>query len=152
MVDGRRSNNDERRIMSVKKLERNFFQRLFGICATQRPTGKEGWKKEIGKVTVDLKAMTELKSKGAAVRLDGKGLEAPLLLVHGEDGAFHAFENRCTHGKRALDPVPGTETVQCCSIGTSTFNYDGTLVEGPAKGALTVYRVEQADDFLTIIL
>lgn len=136
--------------MSVQKLNRNIFQRLFGVCVTKKPAKKDGWKAENGRITIDLKAMPELRNRGSAIRLDGKGFEAPLLLVHGDDGEFHAFENRCTHGKRALDPVPGTETVQCCSVGTSTFDYDGILIEGPAKGPLHVYKVEHAGDVLSI--
>lgn len=136
--------------MSIQKLDRNFFQRLFGICATRRPSRKDGWKATEGKVTVDLRMMPELSSKGSAVRIEGNGLEVPLLVVHGDDGMYHAFENRCTHGKRTLDPVPGTKTVQCCSIGTSTFNYDGTPIEGPAKGPLRVYEVDHTAEALSI--
>ena len=142
--------NHDNKIMSVQKLDRNIFQRLFGICATKRPAKKDGWRADDGRITVDLKAIPELSTKGTAVRIDGKELGAPLLLVHGDDGVFHAFENRCTHGKRALDPVPGTETIQCCSVGTSTFNYDGALIEGPAKGPLQVYNVEHTGDALII--
>ncbi len=136
--------------MSVQKLDRNIFQRLFGVCSTRRPSEKGGWTASAGKITLDLGAMPELKSKGSAIRLEGQGLKDPVLLVHGDDATYRAFKNRCTHGKRALDPVPGTNTVQCCSVGTSTFSYDGSLVEGPAKGPLTVYRVDQDGDFLTI--
>lgn len=136
--------------MTVQKLERNIFQRLFGLCSTRKPSEKGGWITSAGKIIVELGAMPELKSKGAAVRLEGKGLKDPVLLVHGDDAAYHAFKNRCTHGKRAIDPVPGTETIQCCSVGTSTFSYDGSLIEGPAKGPLTVYRVDQDGDVLTI--
>ncbi len=35
-------------------------------------------------------------------------------------------------------------------VGTSTFNYDGSLIEGPAKGPLRVFKVEHAGDVLTI--
>ncbi len=138
--------------MSIQKLDRNFFQRLLGIPATRRPARKDGWKIMEGKIIVDLNAMPELNTKGSAVRLDGKGLEVPVLVVHGDDGEYRAFKNRCTHGKRGLDPVPGTKTVQCCSVGTSTFGYDGTLIEGPAKGPLTVYPADRAGDTLRITL
>ena len=56
--------------MSVQKLDRIFFQRLSGICATKKPAGKNGWKAENGKITVDLSAMPELGSRGTAVRLE----------------------------------------------------------------------------------
>ncbi|MBF0587261.1 Rieske 2Fe-2S domain-containing protein [Prosthecochloris sp. N3] len=136
--------------MSVKKLERNFFQRLLGLCATPKPSGEGSWKLQDGLVEVDLSKTPELQSPGGAVRLQGGGLEAPVLVINGSDGEFHAFRNVCTHGKRALDPVPGTATVQCCSVGASTFSYDGELIEGPAKGPLTVYRVEQESQRLKI--
>ncbi|PWW81026.1 (2Fe-2S)-binding protein [Prosthecochloris marina] len=138
--------------MSVKKLDRNFFQRLFGICATPKPQQEQSWKKVDEKITIDLNMMPELGSKGSAIRIEGKGVDIPVLVVHGDDGEYHAFENRCTHGKRALDPVPGTKTVQCCSIGTSTFNYDGTLVEGPGKGPLKVYEVSRMGETLSIVV
>ena len=63
--------NHDYTIMSVQKLDRNFFQRLFGICATKKPAGKNGWKAGNGKITVDLSAMPELSSRGTAVRLEG---------------------------------------------------------------------------------
>lgn len=138
--------------MSVIKLERNFFQRLLGLPATHKPVSPDCWSLQNGTVMVDLSKVKELAKAGSAVRLDGKGLEHSLLVVHGDDGRFHALKNVCTHGKRQLDPVPGTSTVQCCSIGASTFSYDGKLIEGPAKGPLTVYRVEEADKTLKIAL
>lgn len=138
--------------MTVKKLDRNFFQRLLGLCVTRKPAKQDSWKFEDGKLTVDLQAMPELSPKGSAVRLEGGGLAEPVLLVHGDDGGFHAFRNRCTHGKRALDPVPGAGTVQCCSVGTSTFDYSGKLIEGPAKGPLTVYGVDKQGETLLITL
>ncbi len=128
--------------MSVKKLERNFVQRLFGVCATAKPAVKDCWNLDNGKVTIDLAKAGELRRRGGAIRLAGNGLDVPLLVVYGNDGKYHAFKNACTHGNRSLDPVPGTDTVQCCSIGTSTFSYDGSLIEGPAKGSLTVFPAE----------
>ncbi|MDP8306565.1 MAG: Rieske (2Fe-2S) protein [Candidatus Chlorobium antarcticum] len=138
--------------MSVTKLKRNFFQRLLGRPATNKPVSADCWSLQDGTVTVDLSKAQELDKAGTAVCLDGKGLESSLLVVHGDDGRFHALKNVCTHGKRQLDPVPGTGTVQCCSIGTSTFSYDGKLIEGPAKGPLSVYRVEEGDGTLKISL
>ncbi|ANT64390.1 MULTISPECIES: Rieske 2Fe-2S domain-containing protein [Prosthecochloris] len=128
--------------MTVKKLDRNFLQRLLGIPATSKPQDAGCWAFRDGIVSLDLAKAGELSAPGGAMRLDGKGLPYPLLVAKSKDGKLHAFKNVCTHGKRALDPVPGTDTVQCCSIGTSTFRYDGTLVEGPAKGPLKVHDVK----------
>lgn len=127
--------------MTVKKLDRNFLQRLLGMPATSKPRDTGCWSFDGGVVSLDLSKAPELGDAYGAMRLEGKGLPYPLLITRGSDGSFHAIRNVCTHGKRALDPVPGTDTVQCCSIGTSTFRYDGTLVEGPAKGPLNVHDV-----------
>jgi nitrite reductase/ring-hydroxylating ferredoxin subunit len=139
-------------IMSVKKLERNFLQRLFGISATKKPSDTGCWRVSGKRIELDLSKCPELTVTGGSVRLDGGGLETSVLVVQDAEGRYHAFKNVCTHGKRALDPVPGTSTVQCCSIGTSTFDYDGKLLEGPAKGPLTVYRVEQEGNILGITM
>ena len=44
-------------------------------------------------------------------------LAVQVLIVHGEDGEYHALENKCTHAGRRLDPLPGRPEVECCSIG-----------------------------------
>jgi nitrite reductase/ring-hydroxylating ferredoxin subunit len=45
-------------------------------------------------------------------------------------GGYRAFENKCAHAGRKLDPVPGTETVQCCSMGQLTYDYQGNVISG----------------------
>ena len=70
--------------------------------------------------------------------------------MHGEDGEYYAFKNRCTHAKRRLDPVSGTPNVQCCSVGKSTFEYDGKVVSGSAKKNLTIYSITVEDGKLVI--
>lgn len=61
-------------------------------------------------------------------------------MLHGEDGGFRAFHNRCTRpGRRRVDPVPGTRTIQCCSVNKPTYSYDGAKVRGTAPGPLTAY-------------
>lgn len=40
---------------------------------------------------------------------------------------------------RRIDPVPGTETVQCCSATCATFNQKGEIVEGSTKKALKTH-------------
>jgi nitrite reductase/ring-hydroxylating ferredoxin subunit len=66
-----------------------------------------------------------------------------VLVVHGEDGQYHAFPNRCTHsGHRRIDPVPGEDKIRCCSVGKSTFEYSGQTVSGSAKEPLEPLTLE----------
>lgn len=137
--------------MEVKFLKRSFFQRIFGIPATGQPADAAAWSYADGRVTVELNRVPELAAPGGAVRLEGRGLPQRVLLFRGEDGAFHAFHNRCTHlGHRRLDPVPGTATVQCCSVNKSTYDLEGRKVHGPAPRPITPYPVETDGERLVI--
>jgi nitrite reductase/ring-hydroxylating ferredoxin subunit len=122
-------------------LPRSFFQRLIGRCATREPIDESCWTVSEGYVVVDLGRAEELASVGSAIRLEGKELKRRVLVLRGDDGDFYAFENYCTHGRRRLDPVPGAGTLQCCSLGKSTFDYSGKLLKGSAKRDLQTLSV-----------
>lgn len=135
--------------MTVKFLKRNFLQRVFGIPATSKPQSSDCWHFLNGKLIVDLKKAPELQRPGGAMRLEGGNLPERILVLHGEDGSFHVFQNRCTHiGHRRLDPVPGTNTVQCCSVNKSTYDFQGTKVHGPAPRPVVSYPVDRDGDKL----
>jgi nitrite reductase/ring-hydroxylating ferredoxin subunit len=134
----------------VKFLERGFFQRLFGNCATPEPKDGGCWSYSGGRVSIKMRQTPELAGRGGAVRLEGKGIPKRVLVVHGDDGQYHAFSNTCTHAGRRLDPVPGTCTVQCCSVGKSTFDYAGKVLYGPAGGPVKPFPMEVAGDTLIV--
>lgn len=137
--------------MEIKFLKRNFFQRLLGIPATAKPVDDTCWQYGSGKLTIDLTRTSELKAPGGALRCEGKQLPLRVLVVHGEDGQYRAYHNRCTHlGHRRLDPVPGTGTVQCCSVNKSTFDNDGKQIFGPAPRGVTRFEVEQEQQQLIV--
>jgi nitrite reductase/ring-hydroxylating ferredoxin subunit len=138
--------------MEVKSLQRSWWQRLLGIPATGSPVETGCWSYKNSQVTIDLKRVPELSGPGGAIRLEGKNLPFRILVVHSEDGAYCAFRNHCKHMGRRLDPVPGTETVQCCSVGKSTYAYDGRLLNGPAKGPAETFPVQQSNGELIITL
>lgn len=138
--------------MEIRFLKRSLLQRVFGISATKAPGDQGCWSYAERKVVLHLDRAPELKQRGGAVRLEGKNLPERLLLVHGEDGEFHAFRNRCKHMGRRLDPVPGTPSVQCCSVGKSTYDYEGKVHHGPAKGPVETLRVSQEGGKLEITL
>jgi len=130
----------------------SIFKRIFGICSTKPPADEGCWIFEGGKIELDLSRIPELIQKGSAIRLEKKGLGYRILLVHGDDGEFHAFHNKCTHAGRRIDPLPGTSTLRCCSVGKSTWDYQGKLISGSAKEPLTGLPVEKAEGKVTIRL
>ena len=137
--------------MQTATLHRNIIQRLFGICATKQPSDEGCWTFEDKKVIVDLTRAPELISPDGAIRLEKKkGLSERVIVIHGMDKTYHAFSNRSSHAGRRLDPVPGAQQVQCCSIGKSTFDYGGKRVSGSAKRPVDTYTVTVEDGKLVI--
>jgi nitrite reductase/ring-hydroxylating ferredoxin subunit len=120
-----------------------FFKRLLGICRTQPPADPGCWKTGDGKIEVELARAAELGQPGGAIRLEGGGLADRVLVLKAEDGAVHAFVNKCTHGGRRLDPLPGEDMVECCSVGKSRFDYAGERISGSAKKAIKPLPVEE---------
>ena len=135
-----------------KSSRRNIFQRLFGKCATQPPQDASCWKFENGQVIIDLAKASELAQSGRGIRLESEEPPVNLLVIRGDDGSYYAFENKCAHGGRKLDPVPGGGTVQCCSVGKSTYDYNGKVLKGAAQEDIVSYPVRSEDGSLYITL
>ena len=129
-----------------------FLKRLLGICETPLPADSQAWSIQDGIVRIDVSRTAELKIPGSGVRLEGKGLDPRLLVFHGDDGQYHAIANRCTHMGRRIDTLAGSNTIQCCSVSKSTFNYAGQPVGGAAKKPVKTYPVAQDGETLTIAL
>lgn len=139
--------------MEIKFLRRSIFQRLFGMPVTDKPKDDGCWTYADDRIEIDLSRSPELSQKGGSIRLEGKNIPRRILLIHGEDDSYHAFSNRCQHmGGRRLDPVPGTETVQCCSVNKSTYDYRGNPLFGPAKKAVMTFDVKADKGKLSISL
>jgi nitrite reductase/ring-hydroxylating ferredoxin subunit len=129
-----------------------FLKRVLGICRTKPPADPGCWTPGDGKIEVDLARATELGAPGGAMRLEGSGLPARVLVLKAEDGAFHAFVNKCSHAGRRLDPLPGEALVECCSVGKSRYDYAGERVSGSAKKAIKPLWVEAQEGKLVISL
>lgn len=130
--------------MSTLSVKRSLLQRILGQPATKEPEEKGCWEFEGGKLTIVLNSAPELQTLGGAMRLEGGALPLRVLIVHGEDGKYRAYHNKCTHiGHRRLDPIPGTDIVQCCSINKSTFDSAGEKISGPAGHSIRRFPVEQ---------
>lgn len=134
----------------MKSYKRNILQRILGICATPPPQNRDCWSYARGKIIIDLARAPELEQPGSGLRLEGRDCPERVLVIYGDDCLFHAFRNRCGHAGRRLDSVPGEETIQCCSIGKSNYNYEGRIISGPARDPLTMYSVDVRDGKLII--
>ena len=129
-----------------------IFKRIFGIPQTKPPENHDCWKHLNGTVEIDLSKTPDLREKGTAIRLEGNGLPNRLLVVRNGDDQYRAFENRCTHYGRRLDPLPGQPFLQCCSIGKSTFDFSGSIISGSGKGPVKSYPVEKNGGMLLVSL
>ena len=129
----------------------DFFKAILGICKTA-PLDAALWTAEGNQVTVRLGEAAALAPAGGAVRLEGKGLASSVLIVHTDDNHYLAFENRCTHGGRRIDPIAGKEELRCCSVNHSRFDYQGNKLSGPAEGSLKKYAVEKRGEELVVVL
>lgn len=128
-----------------------FFKAILGICKTP-PLDAGLWMAEGNQVTVRLGEAAALAPVGGAARLEGNGLSSSVLIVHAAGDEYLAFENRCTHGGRKLDPMAGKEELRCCSVNHSRFDYQGRKLSGPAEGALKKYAVEKQGEELIVTL
>jgi nitrite reductase/ring-hydroxylating ferredoxin subunit len=138
--------------MTAPTLKRNFFQRLLGLCATRPPADPGCWSLSGTVLTIDLQRAPELEAAWGAIRLEGRGLPERILLVKTGDRSFQAFRNRCTHAGRRLDPMPGTDRVQCCSVGRSTFDGQGARLAGPARNRIVAYPLHMEGQRLHVDL
>ena len=127
-----------------------FLDGIQGIPETDLPQIPGAWNYTDDKLILDLAKLPELETLGGAVRIEGKMLPAPVLVVLGEDGKYYAFRNACTHAGRMIDPAAGTMTLKCCSLSGSTFDYQGEVLSGPAEGPLTSYPLSVEGEQLLI--
>ena len=51
-----------------------------------------------------------------------------------------------------IDPVAGSMTLECCSLSSSSYDYQGNVLSGPAEGALSSYPLTLEGDQLKISL
>ncbi len=136
----------------METLSRTFWQRLTGSCATPMPANNEGWTYKDGTLNIDLAQLIELTQPGTALRFEGKDLPKRILVVCGADGKYHAIHNKCSHMGRRLDFVPGTETVQCCSISKSTYTFDGKKIYGPRKVDVDSFSLSLEGNNLLVVI
>ncbi len=114
-----------------------FFRAILGICETRPLTS--GWEVINGGVVVNSEGLAGIDSLGGAAYIQGIGLEKPVLIIKMGKGDYLAFENKCTHGGRKLDPKADGSGLRCCSVNHSTYDLEGKNLTGPAKSPVAKY-------------
>jgi len=72
------------------------------------------------------------------VLLRNSRYKAPVLLMKNEEQRFSALLMECTHKQCTVKPAG--QTLECPCHG-SRFNFEGDVLEGPAKNPLFTYNV-----------
>ena len=132
--------------------DRGALDRLRGVPLTQLPQIEGAWTLQENNLMVDLAKLPELDELGGAVRIEGDVLAQPVLVFKGEDDKYRAIENVCPHAGRKIDPIVGTMTLECCSISSSIFDYEGNVLSGPAEATLTFYDISVVEEQMFITL
>ena len=127
-----------------------LLRKIFGICDTKAPADPHSWKVSGQQLSIDLTQTPELGIVGGAVRLEGRGLSHRIFVIRDENNAFHAFENKCTHMGRRLDPGEQPGSIKCCSVSGSRFDVSGNPVAGTAKKPIKNFPVQLKDHLLLI--
>lgn len=120
-------------------------------CGDAPPPLVEAVASEDGKVLLSLSSYPDLALPGGAATLNvlGTSTRANLLIVHPTADQWVAVDGICTHANCPLSYTSHKQTVECACHG-STFNLQGAVTHGPAKGALRVYQTSVANNILTV--
>jgi nitrite reductase/ring-hydroxylating ferredoxin subunit len=138
--------------MSEHKLLKptNIFQRLFCVTISPPPADAGCWNLTGDKLEINLTRAPELQPIGRSIRLEDDKLPDRVLLVHADDGTFHAFRNRCACGGFRIDPVPGEAKVRCCTPMQSTYDLTGKPTGRHPDKDVETLAVTVSDGLLTV--
>jgi hypothetical protein len=128
----------------------NIIQRLFCVTISPEPSEPGCWSLSGDQLVLELARVPELQSRGRSLRLEGDKLPDRILVIHAEDGTFHAFRNRCACGGFRIDPVPGQAEVRCCTPMQSTYDFTGKPTGPHPNKDVDVLAVSISEDLLTI--
>ncbi|MEO6446469.1 MAG: Rieske (2Fe-2S) protein [Gemmatimonadaceae bacterium] len=118
-----------------------------GACASvmTRPVTPEN-----GRVRLDLSLYRELKEPGGSLRILPDGATNPIYVLALDNGTFAALSPICTHLGCTVD-IQGPRLV--CPCHGSTYDREGTVLQGPAERPLARLATEvSASGVLTILL
>ena len=129
-----------------------------GACSSWRDecyvpwAPEESYRLEGEQVILSPSVFGSLTAASNAVKLvfgnNGEAVER-VILIHSEDGKYHAFLDHCTHNKKELYYLHEDKLLRCHS-GRSYFDMEGNVMKGPAEMPLRVFPTRQKADCVII--
>ncbi len=101
-----------------------------------------------GNVRLQLLDHPDLHGAGGSLRVLPDGFEEPVYVLALEDGSYAAVSPICTHRGCTVD-VRGPELV--CPCHGSTYDRQGTVLEGPAERPLQRFPTRVAEGDVLVI-
>jgi cytochrome b6-f complex iron-sulfur subunit len=154
--------------MSQPKLERRSLLKVLcastgalcsgalGACGSEPATGGTGTPVYVnlpavvsGTVTLALDDYPQLKKDGGGMVGRATGMDDPLAVVRIDEATYMAMPGICTHMACPLKFNSLNATLDCVCHGSS-FELDGTVINGPATKALTSYETKLEGNSLRI--
>jgi Rieske Fe-S protein len=101
-----------------------------------------------GSVRLDLREHPDLLAAGGSLRVLPDGFEDPVYVLALADGSYAAVSPICTHRGCTVD-VQGSLLV--CPCHGSTYDREGTVLEGPAERPLRRFETRIGDGDVLLI-
>ncbi|MBI4553175.1 MAG: ubiquinol-cytochrome c reductase iron-sulfur subunit [Candidatus Latescibacteria bacterium] len=102
-----------------------------------------------GRLVVDTAMFQELAEVGGAIHVKPSRLSDPLLLIRTGAEEYRAVSTICTH---LGCQVRKTRLALRCPCHGSVYDFEGRVINGPAKQSLLAYAVDVAGTTVTIHL
>ena len=128
----------------------NMLKRLLCLSMSPPPADPGCFQISGKRLVVDLNRAPEIRPSGGALRIEDERLPDRVLLVHGIEGQFRAYRNRCACGGFRLDPVPREEKIRCTTPMQSAYDSAGRPLSRTVRRNLDVLPVETHEDRIEV--
>lgn len=103
-------------------------------------------------ISIDLNKAPQLVKVGGSAQIIDDLIPGPLLIVRLEEERFIVLSNKCTHGGAEVTYNPRKHLFVCTSFSRSTFDVEGDVIKGPARGPLPAYEAHLHQGKLEVVL
>jgi cytochrome b6-f complex iron-sulfur subunit len=101
------------------------------------------------KLSLQDKMYEQLKTVGTSMKIEVKGKSKPIIVTRKDENTVLAVSSKCTHMGCEVAPKDGKFICPCHG---ATFEIDGTVVKGPAKKNLEVFKAEVDNETISIFI
>jgi Rieske Fe-S protein len=94
----------------------------------------------VNRVEVRLAEVPQLAEPGGSVKIRAPALPVPLIIARTAEETYVVAAIECPHRRVEVEYGPESGEFECASLGSSQFAADGSLLGGPAREPLRVFR------------